>query len=94
MLVKGVTTTRSSITSAGADRVCAPSPAMAAATSDNDSAVRAAMAAVEVNMDWAVLGEPETRIMPKARTARLAAAEWGSRGPHGAAAWGLGRSPI
>ena len=28
------------------------------------------------------------------RTARLAGAEWGSRGPRGAAAWGLGRSPI
>ena len=30
----------------------------------------------------------------KARTARLAGAEWGSRGPRGAPAWGPGRSPV
>jgi hypothetical protein len=29
-----------------------------------------------------------------ARTARPAAAEWGPRGPRGAAAWGSGRSPV
>ena len=30
---------------------------------------------------------------PKARTARLASAEWGIGVPRGAPAWGSGRSP-
>ena len=36
----------------------------------------------------------ESRVTGKARTARLAAAEWGGRGPREAAGGGPGRSPV